>query len=107
MGCYPLRPSELRTRIPKYAAYKPNTVTSTPAITCDHTMPADGPPPNSHGEMMSHAPRTGSVQVSPWIRSGAEPKRIARTATVIPTISALTVCRTSPWNPTNHGENAA
>ena len=73
------------------AATRPSSITSAPLITCDQIMPALGPLTNTHGEMISHTPNIGSVQVMPCARSSAKLKHIDRNAIAPPTIRSLTV----------------
>jgi len=84
----------------------PSTVISAPQITCDQIMPAVGDATKIHGEAISHKPKTGSVHVMPWVRSSAEPKHIARTATVIPTIRSLKGSRVKSLKPRIYGARA-
>src|SRR5262245_57431037 len=92
--------------MPKYTAYSPNTVISRPQITCVQMIAALGDATKIHGEKKIHKPKTGRVHVMPWVRSSAEPKHIARTATVIPTIRSLVGSRVRAPKPTVCGDSA-
>ena len=79
-----------------------------PEITLDQIIPALGSTPRTiHGLMITHTPNTGSVHVIPCVRSSADAKPTATTATVSPTIRSLTASRgCEVLKPTIHGDSA-
>src|SRR6516225_11912437 len=78
-----------------------------PDTTFDQIIPAVGLTSRMiHRQMICHTPKSGRVQVIPWVRSSAEPNAIASTATVNPTIRLLTVSRVDALKPTIHGDTA-